>query len=269
MTLAVAYVAVVTTVFLFQEHLVYFPQRNLEATPRERGLLYEDVMLEADDGVQLHGWFVPRTGARGVVLYFHGNAGNISHRLARVALFHQMGLGVFILDYRGYGRSGGRPSEAGMYRDAAAAWRYLTEARGIAAARIVLFGRSLGAAVAAELAARMRPGALVLDSAFTSLPELGQERYPWLPVKWLARQRYPTREHLRRVDCPVFVVHSRDDEIIPFHHGEQLYAAARASKHFLAISGGHNSAYFLTERVYADELGMFLEQHLSGDARLK
>lgn len=267
-TLAAAYAAVATTAYLFQGHLVYFPQRDLEATPRERGLQYEDVMLEAADGVPVHGWFVPRTLARGVVLYLHGNAGNISHRLARIALFHEMGLGVFILDYRGYGRSGGRPSEEGTYRDAAAAWRYLTETRGIDPARIVLFGRSLGAAVAAELAARVRPGALVLDSAFTSLPELGQELYPWLPVKWLARLRYPTREYLTRVDCPVLVVHSRDDEIIPFHHGERLYAAAREPKHFLAIAGGHNSAYFLTKRAYADELGMFLGQHLSGGAKL-
>lgn len=268
-TLAVAYAVVATTAFLFQDRLVYFPQRELEATPRDRGLLYEDVMLTTADGVHVHGWLVPRTNARGVLLYFHGNAGNISHRLARLELFHQMGLEVFILDYRGYGRSGGRPSEEGTYRDAEAAWRYLTETRGIEPARIVLFGRSLGAAVAAELATRVRAGALVLDSAFTSLPELGQELYPWLPVKWLARLRYPTREYLMQVNCPVFVVHSRDDEIIPFHHGERLYAAARAPKHFLAVEGGHNSAYFLTQRVYADELGLFLGQHLSGSAKLR
>ncbi len=260
--LGVGYVVTVAAAYLLQGYLVYFPKRGLEGTPGDRRLAYEDVTLVTTDGVSLHGWFIPRGDNNAVLLYFHGNAGNISHRLLRIGLFHQMGLQVFVIDYRGYGRSGGRPSEEGTYRDAEAAWRYLTETRGFAPERIVVFGRSLGAAVAADLAARVRPGALVLDSAFTSLPELGQELYPFLPVKWLARLRYPTLERLKEVRCPVLIIHSREDEIVPLRHAQRLYEAARAPKQFLTVDGGHNSAYFLSDRRYAEELGFFLGRHM-------
>jgi fermentation-respiration switch protein FrsA (DUF1100 family) len=258
---AVAYAFIATTMFLFQERLVYFPLRELTATPADRGLDYEEIELLTEDGVKLHGWFVPAPAARAVLLYFHGNAGNISHRIERITLFHRLRLDVLIIDYRGYGRSQGRPSEQGTYRDAAAAWRHLTETRAIPPERIVLFGRSLGAAVAARLATEVAPGALVLEAGFTSLPELGQELYPWLPVKWLARLHYPVKDHLARVRCPVLVVHSRDDEIVPFHHGEALYAHALPPKQFLAITGGHNDSFLLAGRAYVDGLDAFLAKH--------
>lgn len=148
--------------------------------------------------------------------FLHGNAGNISHRLDSLRIFHGLGLDVLILDYRGYGRSEGRPSEEGTYRDARAASRYLVEARGVAPERIVVFGRSIGAAIAAALAVEQRPAALILESGFTSVPDLAADLYPWLPARRLARLHYDTRARLPHVTVPVLIVHSRDDEIISF-----------------------------------------------------
>ena len=259
--LALAYAGFLALIYVLQARLIYFPVRELAATPQARGLQYEDVYIDTEDGVRLNAWFVPARPERAVLLYFHGNAGNISHRVERTALFHRLGLSVLVLDYRGYGRSGGTPSEDGTYREARAAWRYLIETRRVAPDRIVLFGRSLGAAVAARLAAEVGPRALILDSAFTAAADLGAEVYPWLPVRWLARYRYPTLENLKKVNRPVLIVHSRDDEIIPFRHGQELFAAANAPKQFLEIRGGHNDPFFLTSPAYAEGVGAFLARY--------
>jgi fermentation-respiration switch protein FrsA (DUF1100 family) len=261
-SLIVAYGAVVAFAYFYQERLVYFPLADLAATPRERGLEYEEVWLTAEDGVRLHGWFIPANAPRAVLLYFHGNAGNISHRLERIALFHRLRLSVFIVDYRGYGKSEGAPSEQGTYRDAAAAWRYLTQVRHHAPDEIVVFGRSLGGGVAAQLAAHQTPRALIVESAFTSMTDLGGEAYPWLPVRWLSRYEYPVQAHLARVQSPVLIVHSRQDEIIPFRHGEKLYAHARAPKRFLEIRGGHNDSFLTSGETYTEGLDAFLSEHL-------
>lgn len=259
---AVAYLALVGLLYVIQDRLVYFPTRELTATPRDRGMAHEEVSLITDDGVKLHGWFILAPEARAVLLYFHGNAGNISHRLDRIALFQRLKLSVLIVDYRGYGQSAGQPSEEGTYRDAMAAWRYLTVGRGVAPERIVVFGRSLGAAVAAQLATQVSPGAVILESGFTSVPDLGAEVYPWLPVRWLTRFNYSVKEALSKIQCPVLIIHSREDELIPFHHGQKLFATANPPKQFLEIRGGHNDAYFLTGADYARGFDDFLGKHL-------
>jgi len=169
---------------------------------------------------------------------------------------------VLIFDYRGYGRSSGKPSEAGLYRDAETAWAYLTRARGIAPENIVLFGESLGGALAAHLAAWERPGALVLSSVFTSVPDLAADLYPWLPARWLARLRYDTRAALARAKCPVLVAHSPDDEIIPYRHGEELFSAAPGPKVFLSLAGGHNNGFIFMQEHWVDALADFLRQHV-------
>lgn len=260
--MAVAYLALVGLLYVMQDRLVYFPARELIATPRDRGMAHEEVSLIADDGVKLHGWFVPAPEARAVLLYFHGNAGNISHRLERIALFQRLKLSVLIVDYRGYGQSLGEPSEEGTYRDALAAWKHLTGERGIAPGKIVVFGRSLGAAIAAQLATQVSPGAVILESGFTSVPDLGAEVYPWLPVRWLTRFHYSVKESLSNIQRPVLIIHSREDELIPFRHGQELFAAANPPKQFLEIRGGHNDAYFLTGADYARGLDEFLEKHM-------
>lgn len=254
------YLVLVAFLYFTQAGMLYLPDmpgRQLVSTPRDFGLNYDDVTLVTSDGVRVHGWFVPGPSSR-VLLYFHGNAGNISHRLHSIRQFHELGLSVFIIDYRGYGQSGGKPTEAGLYLDAEACWKYLTEERGIGAGDIILFGRSLGGSVASFLAAKNEPLALIVESSFTSVPDIGQDAYPWLPVRWLSRFKHSTRDHVAQANLPVLVVHSRDDEIIPFHHGEAIFAAANEPKSFLEISGGHNDAHMSSATAYRDGLRNFL-----------
>jgi fermentation-respiration switch protein FrsA (DUF1100 family) len=238
------------------------PSRDVVVTPAEAGLAYESVTITTEDGVTLDGWFVPVSQARGLLLFFHGNAGNISHRLDSLKIFNELGLATLIFDYRGYGRSGGEPSEEGTYRDAEAAWRFVTEGRHIPPRDVVLFGRSLGAAIAAHLATRHTPGALIIESAFTSVPDLAAELYPFLPARWLARFRYSTQADLVSVLSPLLIVHSRDDEIIPFAHGQRLFAVANEPKRLLELRGGHNDGFLVSRHTYVDGLHTFLRAHL-------
>ena len=263
-TLALAYVGFAALLFLFQDELAYYPQigREIHSTPRQHGMDYEALALDTADGERLDAWFVPAPQAQGVVLFLHGNAGNMSHRMDSIAMFHRLGYGVLIFDYRGYGRSSGKPSEAGLYRDAQSAWDYLTRQRGTEPARIVLFGESLGGAVAAWLASQERPGALVLASTFTSVPDLAADLYPWLPARWLARLRYDTAAALGQTRGPVLVAHSPDDEIIPFRHGQRLFEAASEPKVFLELAGGHNDGFIFMRPAWVEVLAGFLRERV-------
>jgi fermentation-respiration switch protein FrsA (DUF1100 family) len=259
------YAGIAALIYFRQSSLIYYPNiagRGLSASPQQIGLAFEDVELLTSDGVRLHGWFVPSAEARGTLLFFHGNAGNISHRLDSIAIFNRMNLDVFIFDYRGYGQSEGGVSEAGTYRDAEAAWSYLVETRGIEASKIIVFGRSLGASIAAWLASRQKPGALILESSFSSVPSMAQRLYPFLPVRWLANFSYDTRQYVSRLACPLLVVHSRDDEIIPYAEGRLVFDAAPANKQFLDIRGGHNDGFLVTGKAYSDGLGRFIDDWL-------
>jgi fermentation-respiration switch protein FrsA (DUF1100 family) len=260
----VAYAALLAIVFLLQGCLIYFPDmgQQILRTPKDAGLDYETVWLTTEDGVRIEAWYVPAPAARGAALLAHGNAGNIAHRVDYAPMFHRLGYSLLLLEYRGYGRSEGRPSEKGTYADVRAAWRHLVTARGFPSERIVLVGESLGGAVVARLAADERPGALVLASSFVSVPELAAELYPWLPARWLARYRYDTLEALERISCPVLIAHSRQDDIVPFRHGERLFAAVKGPKAFLELAGGHNDSFLFTRDAWREELGRFLEQHL-------
>ena len=260
--LAAGYGLFVLAVYLMQGRMLYLahvPGRALTATPASAGMDYEDVSIETADGVKLHGWFIAGQSSR-VLLFFHGNAGNISHRLVSIRHFLDLGLSVLIIDYRGYGQSEGRATEKGMYSDADAAWRYLVEGRGVAASEIVVFGRSMGASVASRLAAQQEPLALIVESSFTSVPDIAQDLYPWLPARWLSRLSHATSDYIQDVQCPVLVIHSRDDEIIPFHHGEAIFAAANEPKRLLAIRGTHNNGFLFDEQTYIEGLREFLTE---------
>ncbi len=237
------WVILVAAMSLFQSSFIFFPSREIMATPTQAGLVYEPIEIRVEDEVRLSGWYVPAAEARWTVLFLHGNAGNISHRLMALHALHRLGLTVLIVDYRGYGESSGSPSEEGTYRDAQAAWAYLTTTRGLAADRVVLFGESLGGAVATWLATRQPPAGLILESSFTTMHELAGHFYPWFPARLLLRVRYQTIERLSRVRCPVLVIHSPDDEIVPYEHGERLFAAAPGPKQFVQRLGGHNDAF--------------------------
>lgn len=262
LVIVLSYAALVGFVYLVQDKLVYFPGigRELIASPASLGLQYEDVWLETEDAERLHAWWIPVAGARGAVLLFHGNAGNISHRIEYARMFRTLGYSTLLVDYRGYGRSTGTPSEEGTYRDALASWRWLTERRGLAAGELVLFGESLGGAVACWLAARQRPRALVLASTFTSVPDLGSEVYRFLPVRLMSRFRYDNRACLADVEAPVLVIHSPADDIVPFAHGQKLFAAAREPKAFLEIAGGHNDGFVFMRAEWVNSLGAWLKR---------
>jgi len=254
------YALLCLAIFAFQSRLVYFPVKALAATPRAIGLAYEDVILTHADGTALHGWYLPARDDAHSLLFLHGNAGNISHRLDSLRIFHELGLNVLIFDYSGYGQSGGAPGEQQSYADAQLAWQYLTGTRGLAPARIVIFGRSLGAGVATWLATRTAPAGLILESAFTSVPDLARKYYPIFPVRLLARIQYDNASRLPTVDCPVLIVHSRDDELIPIDHGRALFDLAREPKSFLELRGDHNAAFMLSGQHYRQGLADFVSR---------
>ena len=251
-------------VYMYQPQMLYFPDEGDQtaATPSDVGLTYQQVELRTTDDLRLSAWYLPAEDEQGVLLFCHGNAGNISHRLDSLLLFHRLQMSILIFDYRGYGQSEGQPSEQGTYTDALAAWEYLLTQKSKQPAEIVIFGRSLGAAIAAELATRVRPGALILESAFTSVPDLASEIYPFLPVRLLSRFSYDTRTRLDSLACPLLIIHSNDDEIIPYSHAQRLYAAAHEPKHLLNISGGHNDGFLVSGNRYTEGLRRFLHTHL-------
>lgn len=242
----------------FADRLVYFPSRAHDGgTPALLGLAYEDVALQAADGVRLHAWLVHVAGARRTLLLLHGNAGNISHRLDKLAVFADLGVDVLMLDYRGYGLSDGTPDEAGTYRDADAAYAWLV-ARGVAPADLVVYGESLGGPIAVDLAARRAVGGLVLESAPSSIIGVARHHYPWLPVSLFLSVRYDALARLARVRAPLLILHSPDDEIVPFSMAEDLYAAAAPPKHLVRLHGGHNDCVVVSADVYQAALRDFL-----------
>ena len=247
--------------YLFQGSMVFLsnmPGRQLDATPLDIGLDFENVNFETADGERIHGWFVPATEARGTLLFFHGNAGNISHRLESIMIFNRLQLNVLIIDYRGYGQSSGKTTESGIYQDANAAWSYLVDERGIPEDRIVIFGRSLGGAAAAWVASRQRPAALIVESSFSSGSDMAQRLYPIFPAKLLTRLKFPVAEFVSRVKRPVLVVHSRDDEIIPFAMGQAIHDAAGVNGQFLELRGDHNAGFWISRKDYVPGLDGFL-----------
>lgn len=253
------YAAVCLLVFLLQARLVWFPAGAVGAPPSDpRG---EERRFATSDGVELHGWWFPCEGALGAVLVCHGNAGNLSHRLHLAGAFLDMDLAVLLFDYRGYGRSAGAPSEEGTYLDAEAAHAAVV-AEGFAPERVVAYGESLGAAVAIELARRRPLAAVVAESAFTSIPDVGAAVYPWLPVRLLARIRYDNLSKIDALRAPLLLVHSPEDEIVPFAHAERL--RERSGAELLATGAGHNDGGFVRRPEWRERVRSFLWAALDG-----
>jgi fermentation-respiration switch protein FrsA (DUF1100 family) len=260
------YVLLALMLYLFQGRMVFLsnlPDRTLIASPGDIDLDYENVSLTTSDNERLHGWYVPAANPRGVLLFFHGNAGNISHRLESIEIFHELGLDTLIIDYRGYGLSTGKASEQGTYLDAQAAWDYLVDSRGIPADRIIVFGRSLGGAIGAWLGARNTPAAVVIESSFSSGVDMAHRLYPFLPARLITRLRYPVVDYAGRLKCPVLVIHSRQDEIIPFAMGQAIYAAVKQHKKFLELRGDHNNGFLISQGDYVAGLRDFTQAILS------
>jgi fermentation-respiration switch protein FrsA (DUF1100 family) len=244
--------------WVLQPGMVFYPTHALAATPADWGLAFEDVELTAEDGTRLHGWYIPHPDATHTLLFFHGNAGNISHRGDSITIFNRLGLSVLIIDYRGYGRSAGRPSEAGIYRDARAARNHLVEVRGVDPKRILIFGRSLGASVAADLAAHVPSDGVILESGFSSARDMARHVYPGLHRILYLRFDFDAARRLSRVRSPVLVLHSRDDEIVPYALGRKLFEAAREPKRFVDLRGNHNSGFLASQPDYERALAAFI-----------
>jgi pimeloyl-ACP methyl ester carboxylesterase len=243
--------------------VLYQPSREVRHTPSDIRLDYEDVRFAAEDGVELSGWWVPSAQPRGTVLFCHGNGGNISACLDSLLIIHRLGLNAFLFDYRGYGLSRGSPTEEGTYLDAEAAWNELVARRKIAPESIVIWGRSLGGAIAARTAAKHRAGILICESAFTSLQDLVRDRIGWVPSWAMGGYSYDTRAFLEKVDVPVLVIHSPDDEMIPYRHGKTLYDSIRGPKAFAVIRGSHNQGFIESETAYTSSIDDFIRKNLT------
>jgi hypothetical protein len=245
----------------FEHSQVYQPCRQFEASPTELGRTFEEARFKTADGVTLHGWFFPaETNSPRAQLAFlicHGNGGNVSHRLGLAGALLVTGVGVFMFDYRGYGQSEGRPGEEGTYRDAQAAHAWLRQ-KGFRGEHIIAYGESLGGGVVSELALREPLGGVVLQSTFTSMPEIGAEVFPWLPVRWISTIKYDTRAKLPRIRVPVLVMHSKADDLARFHHGERNFAAANKPKFFCELCGAHNEAVW-TQPEFREAIEKFLK----------
>lgn len=245
-----------------EERFIFYPVARIEETPRDIGLAFDDIFFTTSDGVRLNGWLVPYSGSKMTFLWFHGNAGNISHRLENIKLLHdKVKINIFIFDYRGYGRSEGRVSEEGTYRDGEAALKYLRSREEIDSKRIVFFGRSLGAAVATELATREECLALILETPFASIREMARVAFPLLPIGPLLRTRYDTVEKIKSVKAPLLVLHGDRDEIVPFEQGKKIFDAASQPKEFYTIRGAHhNDTYIVGGEAYFAALKDFIER---------
>ncbi|MBI5799474.1 MAG: alpha/beta hydrolase [Verrucomicrobia bacterium] len=239
--------------YRFEHSQVYHPTRDAEYTTDDVGRPGEEVWLTTPDGLRLHAWFFaadkasPR--ARFVMLFCHGNGGNLTSRPGYYRAILETGVSLLAFDYRGYGLSDGEPSEAGTYTDAATAYAWL-RTRGFAPEHILVWGESLGGGIASHVAATQTVGGLVLQSSFTSIPDIGAEVFPWLPVRLLSRIKYDSLSRLPGITCPIVVMHSRADTTIRFHHGERNFAAAREPKSFVEIGGDHNDALLANRDAY-------------------
>jgi fermentation-respiration switch protein FrsA (DUF1100 family) len=244
-----------------EQMFLYFPDRELVATPAAMRLEYEDVFFTAADGTKLHGWYLPGAQGAPLLVFCHGNAGNISHRVDNLRLFRELGLAVFIISYRGYGQSEGQPSEEGTYSDMRGALDWLKK-RGWSAERMLYFGRSVGAGVALQLALEQPPGALVLESPFTSIRAMGRLHYPllWMLAGWALDARYDNLAKIRQLKTPLLIFHGDRDDIVPQRMGKELFENAPQAKSFYSISGGgHNDTYDVGGTAYWQRWREFIE----------
>ncbi len=245
--------------YLKQPNMVFFPLKGINVTPKEWGLSYEDLKIPLADKTKISAWYLPHPEADKTVLFFHGNGGNISHRGDSLYIFHKLKLNVLIIDYPGYGKSEGTPSETGVYQSATAAWHYLVSEKKLKPEDIIIFGRSLGGAVAVDLASRVKAGGLILESTFSSVHDFVDMVFPVLSHFIYLRYSFDSFSKINKVSVPVLVVHSPDGEVIPFELGQKLFEAVVSEKIFLPIKGGHNDGFMQSISVYIPALQIFLQ----------
>ena len=243
----------------FEYRSLYFPMEEMEYTPADIGLSYSDEYVMTDDGMKLNAWLIPAKDSRFTLLFCHGNGGNISHRIDKIEILNSLGLDVFIFDYRGYGSSTGRPSEKGLYKDVEAVYEYLISEKKISPDRIILYGESLGGAVATHLALQRPVRALITESAFTSTPDMARELYPIFPAFFIS-SKFNILAKIKDVSVPKLIMHSKNDEIVPFGHSVKLFNASSGGKTHLVLRGSHNNCYQDSEDIYSSGIQEFLKR---------
>ena len=251
-------ISFVAFVKYLEANVIFHPTHEMPETPAMIGLEFEDIYFNTDDNVKLNGWFIKAPQTRSTLLFFHGNAGNISHRLEKIMMFHKLGLNVFIIDYRGYGKSRGRPSEQGLYKDAIAAYNYLLTRQDVDPNKIICYGDSLGGVVAVDLATKKKVATLVVDSAFSSASDISKMIFPFVPA-FLLTTKMDSATKVKGITIPKLFIHSSNDEIIPFKLGKKLFDAAAQPKEFLQIVGGHNTNHIDSREILMKGLGKFLK----------
>lgn len=244
-------------IYIMQPSMVFYPSDDVDVSPSDWGLSFEKVNLKTKDKVKISGWFLPHPQATKTVLFFHGNGGNISHRGDSLYIFHKLKLNVLIIDYVGYGESEGSPSEQGLYQSADAAWQYLISTKNISADNIIIFGRSLGGAVAVDLASRVKAGAVVLESTFSSVRDVVNIAFPRLSPFIYLRYSFDSMSKIKKLSAPLLQIHSPDDNVIPFELGVKLFQTANTEKQFLQIKGGHNDGFMQSISSYMPRLRAF------------
>lgn len=253
--LIIGYLMLGAVLFFMQPSFLFRPTKAEPYTPADIGLPFEKVILRTPDHLILNAWYIPAKNAKFTFLFCHGNGGNISYTVDTLNIFNELGFNTFIFDYRGYGSSQGKPTEQGTYIDARTAYDWLIHDKSLRPDEIIIFGRSLGGSIAANLASEVKAKGLIIESCFTSYADIGTKFYPYMPVKLFARYKYNTAEYLKKVDCPVLIIHSRTDEIVPFEFGLRLYeSVAKEPKDFIEIFGRHNDGFLYSGQVYREGL---------------
>ena len=254
------YVAIfVVYVRLVESFSIFYPSKKIGATPRDIGLVYEDIFFNTQDGITLNAWFLKPAQAYATILILHGNAGNNSHRLEKISYFYKMGLNIFILDYRGFGKSEGKPSEEGIYADARAAYDYLSKRPDIDPKKIIVYGESLGGAVAVDLATKRSVAALILDSTFPSAADMAKAKLPFIPA-FLLKTKLDSQSKIVHLKMPKLFIHSPQDEVVPFKLGKKLFDAAPDPKELLSIQGNHNEGFFQSQELYIQGIEQYLKK---------
>jgi pimeloyl-ACP methyl ester carboxylesterase len=269
--LVLAYIGLAIALYFGQSNMVFMPSKDVLETPKSIGLKFEDIQITTKDNVNLSAWFVPAKDhdsiGKGVILFCHGNGGNIGNRVSYLPIFKDLGLATFLFDYRGYGKSEGQPSEEGTYKDVEAAWQYLTQERKIPPQKIIIYGESLGGAIASYIAqttTQQNPqnsaAGLILASTFTSISDRAAELYPFLPIRLLSKFSYNSIERLPNIKIPVLIIHSTEDEIIPFHHGEKNFQVVNVPKKLVKLRGDHNGGFLDSLETYRNGINEFIQK---------
>jgi hypothetical protein len=258
--------ALLLFLFIMQERMAFHPSREIEATPASLGLPFREVRAATDDGGEISGWWLPAGEGAPSILFLHGNAGNISHRLGQIRELHEAGFAILIIDYRGYGRSPGTPSEARMALDARAGWDLLTGDLGVEGSSAILYGESIGSAPALRLALALQegdgPAGLVLEGAFTSALEMARRAFPFLPVRWILRLRMDNIGAVKALKLPALFIHGSRDEVVPLSMGRELAeASTHAGSRFVEVPGAmHNTLWLTAPSRLAAEITVFAHE---------